>query len=127
MVTIIAYFALAGFGWLALFQIALALGTPWGNMAWGGARRVLPPALRLGSLAVAVLAVFGVAVALQAGDIAQMGLPRDVLRPALGAFAILFSVSFVGNALSRSRVERRHGVPLTITLALSSALLFVLL
>jgi hypothetical protein len=126
MVTIIAYFALAGFGWLAMFQIALSLGTPWGNMAWGGTRRVLPAGLRLASAVVALLAIFGAAVALQAGGIAEMGLPDVVLRPALGAFAVLFAMSFVGNALSSSRAERRQGVPLTIDLALSCGALFFL-
>jgi len=126
MVTIIAYFALAGFGWLALFQIALAVGTPWGNMAWGGTHRVLPPALRIGSMIVALLSVFGVAVALQVGNIAQMSLPQVVLRPALGAFAVLFAMSFVANALSSSRAERRQGIPLTLVLTISCGLLFFL-
>lgn len=52
--------------------------------------------------------------------------PQVVLRPALGAFAVLFGRSLVGNSLSSSRAERRQGVPLTLVLSISCALLFFL-
>lgn len=115
--------ALAGFAWLTLFQLLLAAGLPLGRMAWGGAHRVLPRGLRLASLASAGLAGLGVAAAAQASGLATTGLPEVVLRPLFASFALLFGLSLIGNAASSSRVERLHGVPLTILLAGCSAVL----
>lgn len=115
--------ALAGFGWLTLFQLLLAAGLPLGRMAWGGTHRVLPQGLRLASLASAGLALVGAAAAAQASGLGPALLPEIVLRPLLGAMAVLFGMSFIGNAASSSRIERLHGVPLTILLAGSCAVL----
>lgn len=126
MTTVVAYLALAGFGWLAMFQFALAFGTPWGNMAWGGTARVLSPALRWASLVSALVATFGVALALDVGNIVDLPIPGVLIRPALGAFAVLFALSFLANLKSNSRVERRHGIPLSALLTVSCAILFLI-
>lgn len=55
---------------VAVFQIALAAGAPWGRLAWGGAYEVLPAKLRIGSLVsvlIHVLAVLSLLIALGAG------------------------------------------------------------
>jgi hypothetical protein len=105
------------FAGLALFQIALALGAPWGRLAWGGAHEgVLPDRLRLASLAALVPILAGLAAALRAGGWLDWPGP-GVATGLLYALAALFAVSFVGNALSRSPAERRMGVPLTLALA----------
>lgn len=112
----LAWAGLAAFGWLTLFQLLLAAGLPLGAMAWGGAHRVLPGHLRLASLASAVLCGVGAALMAQAAGLVT-AVPQWVMRPALWAFAMLFVLSFFGNALSQSRIERWHGVPLTVLLA----------
>lgn len=116
---------LVAFGWLALFQLLLALGAPLGHMAWGGARRVLPGHLRAASLFSMGLALLGAATVGQASGLGPELLPEVFVRPLLGAFVAVFVLSLVGNAASRSRVERLHGVPLTILLAGSCAVLFL--
>ncbi len=45
--------AAVGFAGVAMFQIALAAGVPWGVAAWGGQPAQLPTTLRLASGAVA--------------------------------------------------------------------------
>ncbi|UOY02949.1 hypothetical protein [Blastococcus sp. PRF04-17] len=45
-------------GALAVFQIGLVLGRPWGRLAWGGGHRVLPTGYRIGSaISVVIYAV----------------------------------------------------------------------
>ncbi len=119
MTLVLGYLGLAGFLWLALFQTGLALGLPFGHLAWGGANRVLPAQLRWASLAVVPVAFLGALVVAQAADMGPDWLPDAWLRPLLIGFAALFALSFLGNAISQSRVERWHGVPLTLVLCLS--------
>jgi hypothetical protein len=114
---------LAGFLWLATLQTLLALGLPFGRLAWGGAHRRLPGRLRAASLAVVPLALLGAATVAQAAGIGPGGLPPAAVRPILGSFTLLFALSFVGNAVSRSRAERLHGVPLSLLLASSTGML----
>ena len=117
--SVIGWVGLLGFVWLTVFQLLLAAGAPLGHMAWGGAERVLSPGRRVASLASAVLALSGVV-----GLGQWLGLwavaPDWIVRPYLDFLAALFTVSFVGNAMTHSRIERLHGVPLTIVLAVSS-------
>lgn len=99
------------------FQIALALGAPWGEYAMGGAvRGRFPPALR------AVAVVQAVALAILAlivlghvgiGPLATAGMPIWV-AVATSALAVLL------NAASRSGGERRIWVPVSLVLLVSS-------
>lgn len=113
--TLAAWAGAAAFSWLAVFQTLLALGLPLGRLAWGGAAARLTLAQRLASLAVVPLAGLGAVACLQV-----LGWAAPVreawLGPLLWGFAGLFAVSFVGNALSSSRPERLHGVPLALIL-----------
>lgn len=93
---------------VAAFQIALALGAPWGAAAWGGAHLgVLPGRLRAASTAGAVawVGAAGVAAGVVGGDTAR----RRVLRGATG-FA---GLGVLLNAASPTRIERAIWVPLT--------------
>jgi hypothetical protein len=121
--TVAGYLGVAGFAWLTLFQLGLVAGLPYGRMSWGGTHRVLPGRLRVASLFSAVLAVLGGLAVGQASGLGPDILPGVVVRPLLGALAALFALSFVGNAASKSRIERLHGVPLTIILVGSCAVL----
>ena len=104
------------FAALGVFQTALALGAPWGRLAWGGTHEgALPRRLRVASAAALLPVVAGLVAALRAGG--WLAWPGAGLAAAtLYALAALFGLSFVGNALSQSRAERRMGVPLTLAL-----------
>ncbi len=117
MIAFAGYLGAAGFAWLILFQLGLAAGLPYGHMAWGGGARKLPAPLRLASLASAALAGVGVIAVLQAAGLIAPVISLIPPKLLLGALALLFSLSLVGNALSQSRAERLHGVPLTLILA----------
>lgn len=73
-----AVVAAAGFVAVSIFQMALALGAPWGRLAWGGQHRRLPPKLRIGSGVAALLIVIFAAVILGRGG-RTVGPMEDVL------------------------------------------------
>ena len=126
MVTALGYLGLAGFLWLAVFQVALALGAPIGRMAWRGQYRVVPVRLRWASAASALLVLAGALTVAQAAWIGGAVLPEIMIRPLLWAFAALFALSVVGNAMSDSRIERLHGVPVTLILVIATGGLAIL-
>ena len=99
-----------------VFQIALACGAPWGRLAWGGAHRVLPRRLRIGSLTSVVLYVaFAVLLLSRTGV-----LPGGDSAPVIVLTWVLFGYSVVGvvlNGISRSRAERWTMTPMCAMLA----------
>lgn len=105
---------------VVLFQIALALGAPWGAYAMGGTfPGRYPPAMRVAAVGqAALLAVVSVAVLSEAGII----LP-SVSRalPWLIWVAVAFSgVSVVLNTITPSAGERRIWVPVAVVMLVSS-------
>ncbi len=104
---------------LAVFQLALVLGAPLGHFAWGGAHRVLPPRLRVGSAVSIVIYAIIVALALD-----RVGLV-DVVPDAVSTVGmwIVFAYFVLGiplNAISRSRPERYTMTPVVTVLAILS-------
>ncbi|KRA23190.1 hypothetical protein ASD65_01205 [Microbacterium sp. Root61] len=109
-------------GLLAIFQLALALGAPWGRFAWGGQHRVLPTRLRIGSLVAIVIYAAVVVIAydrLGAIDV----FPEGFSIVAMWVVVAYFALGIVMNALSRSKPERYAMVPISIVLAILSFLI----
>lgn len=116
-----AYALTAILGVLAVFQLALALGAPIGHFAWGGAHRVLPARLRIGSL---VSIVIYAIIALLALDCAGV---VDVVPDAVSTVGmwVVFGYLVLGtglNAISRSKLERYTMAPVSAVLAVLSLL-----
>jgi len=93
----------AGF---ALFQIALALGAPFGQIAWGGSSAVLPAALRWTSLGAAVYLLLAAAVMeVRAGDWG-----RELPKPPFLIFNIFLAsqlaLNTVANLATKTDGER---------------------
>jgi hypothetical protein len=102
------------------FQVALALGAPWGAYAMGGriAGR-LPPAMRVAALVQAVVLGVLALVVLSFAGLAVPSLARDF--PMLAWLAVAVSAaSVVMNAISRSPGERRTWVPVGLLMLASS-------
>lgn len=54
---------------VAVFQLALIAGRPWGRLAWGGAHVVLPTNLRISSaVSIGIYALIAAAMLDRAGD-----------------------------------------------------------
>jgi len=122
-ITIVAalVFAVAAGGVIA-FQLALAMGAPWGRYAMGGTiPGRFPPPMRVAAVVQAAL----IAV-LAAGVLSTAGLVLpDLARayPWLAWVAVVVSTLAVFlNAISRSAGERRIWVPVAAVLLLSSLL-----
>jgi hypothetical protein len=107
-------------GVVVLFQLALALGAPWGGLAMGGAfPGAYPPAMRVAALAqIVVLVVIGLVVLARAGLV----LPR--WRPAarwlVWIVVGLTAVGVVLNLITPSPLERLIWAPVTALLFLAS-------
>jgi hypothetical protein len=107
------------------FQIALAIGMPWGRYAMGGAHPgTLPPRLRVAAVAQAVVrAALAAVVAARAGLI-DLPILAGLTWPIWLVVAIA-AVSLVLNALSRSAGERRVWVPVAIVLLATSLIVAI--
>lgn len=92
-----------------VFQLALAIGAPWGAAAWGGRYLgVLPPRLRWAS-AFAGLIVYPwiILLVVDAGEVIELNLvDRDAGAVVLWALTGLFSLGALANLASRSRIEK---------------------
>jgi hypothetical protein len=102
------------------FQVALALGAPWGAYAMGGAfPGRYPPRMRVAAAAQAVLlAVLALIVLASAG---LLDVPIISGLPSLIWLVVVFSaVSLALNAISRSAGERRIWVPVALVMLGSS-------
>jgi len=108
-------------GLLALFQLALAFGAPWGRLAWGGQHRVLPVRQRVGRImSVALYALFAVILLAAAGVLP--GIPAVVA--AVGSWVVLavFALGILANAASKSPPERAVMTPVNTVLAVLTLL-----
>jgi len=110
---------------LTLFQLALALGAPWGRFAWGGRHSgVLPTGYRVAS-AVAVLpyAFMAMLAADRAGVIEVV--PDGVARVGMWVVFGLLALGVLMNAISRSKPERYTMTPVTFVLAVAALLIAI--
>lgn len=114
-------YAIVSFGVVA-FQIALAAGAPWGELAMGGAfPGQFPPELRVAALIQAALLVgLAVVVLARGGLILPKALP--VTRWLIWFVVAFATLSFVLNLITPSAGERAIWAPTALLLLVSSAI-----
>ncbi|PZQ87444.1 MAG: hypothetical protein DI534_14645 [Leifsonia xyli] len=106
---------------LVAFQLALALGAPWGRAAYGGQSAELPTALRVSSaVAVVVWSALALVVLRRAGVIGWSPLPDGWLPVAIWVVVALAAVAIVMNAITPSALERAIWLPFAILLFAST-------
>ena len=114
--------ACAVLGALAVLQICVAAGAPWGRVVWGGQHRVLPRRLRVGSaVSVALYAGFAWVLLSRAGVLP--GGDSLVVRILTWVLFAYFVVGIGMNAISRSRVERLTMTPVCVVLAAATLII----
>jgi hypothetical protein len=102
---------------LAVLQLLVVVGKPYGRLVWGGAHRVLPAKLRIGSVVAIILYVTFTLVLLdRSGLLSVFGSRAFRVLAAWVLFAYL-AIGIVLNAISRSRPERFTMTPVTAVLA----------
>jgi hypothetical protein len=116
MVTVAAALACLVLGALAVFQLLLALGAPLGRFAWGGQHRVLPTALRAGSVVSIAIYALLATVVLARADLVSPGVPVGVVRTATWVIVAYLLLGAGLNLTSRSKPERAVMSPVTAVL-----------
>lgn len=113
-----ALLATVGFVVLAAFQLALALGTPWGRAAWGGKTSVLPSNLRVASGVSVVVWLLAALIVLDRAGAPIIDLPDVLTAPLTWVLVPLLVVGALMNFASSSPYERFGWAPLALVLAL---------
>ncbi len=105
---------------VSLFQLALALGVSWGEMAMGGKfHGRLPPKLRFAAVFQLLLIILSAIIVLVRAKlclIEYFQLSRSLIWLVVG----LFLISLVLNSITSSKKERLLGVPFALILSISS-------
>jgi hypothetical protein len=113
-------YAVAVLGVIA-FQLALAIGAPWGSYAMGGAfPGRFPRPMRIAAVVQAALLAVTIAVVVSRAGL-MLATWSDAARWAIWGVVVIAAIGVVLNAASRSAGERRIWVPVTVVM-LASAL-----
>jgi hypothetical protein len=99
-------------GVLAIFQVLLAFGVPLGRFAWGGQHRVLPMALRMGSVTSIAIYAMAAAVIAARADLISLNVSDSVIEVTTWVATGYFSLGILLNLASRSKPERMVMTPL---------------
>ena len=113
-----AVMAAVGFVLVASFQVALALGAPWGKAAWGGAHERLPNGLRIASSFAGVLWLAAALVVLARAGYEWSPLPFSVARWGTWVLVGMLLLGTLMNLASRSRLERLIQTPIAAILSI---------
>lgn len=103
---------------MAVMQVLVASGRPYGAFVYGGQHRTLPLGLRVMS-AVAVVLYGAIATILFARAGVLPGQETAFVRVTTWALFAFFTVGIAMNAISRSRPERLTATPACVVLSLA--------
>jgi hypothetical protein len=107
---------------LAGFQACLALGAPWGRLAWGGRHDgVLPAGLRVASAVSIVLYAGFAAMLADRADLAHV-MADGVSRVGVWGLVGYFGLGVLMNGISRSPGERAVMTPTVLVLGICAVL-----
>lgn len=109
-----AWIGVFGFLGMGIFQLILALGYPYGKLAWGGFYEKLPVSLRIGSGIAILIYVYGMIILLESAQIIQLLNNPKLIEYSVWIFAALFGLSTIGNLQSKSDLEKRVMTPIGI-------------
>jgi len=107
-----------GFFGLICFQMLLALGFPFGQAAWGGKYKNLPPSLRIASLFSVVIFVFALICVLEKTEVFSVFNSPTVVTYGVWIFTAFLGLNTISNFISRSKWEKRIMTPIALTLGL---------
>ncbi len=106
---------------LAVLQVLVAAGRPYGRLVWGGQHETLPRTLRIGSvISVGLYAAMALVAIARAG---AFGMPGTGIVVAAWVLVGYFALGILMNGISRSRPERAVMTPVCAVLAACSLVL----
>lgn len=109
-----AWIGVFGFFGMGILQFLLALGFPYGKLAWGGFYEKLPVSLRIGSGVAILIYGYGSIVLLESAKTIQFLNNPELVEYSVWIFAALFALSTIGNLQSKSELETRIMTPIGI-------------
>lgn len=111
-------------GLLVVFQLALAIGAPWGAAAYGGGHPdVLPLGLRINSLVFGLVLYPAVMLyVLDAGGVFDTEWLPGSRSVVMWVLVVFFALGTLANFASRSRIERWWG-PVSLALAIGCGMI----
>ena len=113
-----AVVAAAGFAVFATFQLALAVGAPFGEAAYGGTHMDLPAGLRIASAVAAIVYCLAALVVLRRGGYRGPLISTRVARVGTWMLAGLMSLGALVNFASPSDWERFGWGPFALVLGI---------
>lgn len=124
MASLAAFYVVAcGFAIVSLFQLALALGAPWGSLAMGGRfPGRYPPAMRV--VCLFMIALYAVMALVLAARV-ELAMPQwfALSRTLTWVIVVIMALGVVGNLATRSVWERRIWAPVAIVLLVCSVVI----
>ncbi len=106
--------AIITFG-MAVLQLCLTLGAPFGEYVLGGRNKVLPPKMRFVSGTFSFVFIFIGLVYLQSGKVAYLGLGSMLVNVVVIINTIFLAYAIVGNGvLTKSKKEKYLMTPLSV-------------
>jgi hypothetical protein len=102
---------------IAIFQVLLAIGLPFGRAAWGGTHRVLPPRLRIASVFSSLLLGLAAWIVLARTDVVRIPWQPSAVRAGTWFVFSFLTLNTVGNFASKSRIERTLMTPVPFVCA----------
>ncbi|MGO3147556.1 MAG: hypothetical protein ACTIJ6_07740 [Leucobacter sp.] len=120
MIAVLTFVLLIGL--LALFQLALVCGAPWGRFAWGGQHTgKLPSRFRIASgVAILIYALIAM-IALTRVSLVHV-LPSALAYVGMWVVFVYLVLGVLMNAISRSKAERFTMTPVALVLAVLALL-----
>lgn len=109
-----AWIGVLGFLGMGIFQFLLALGYPYGRLAWGGFYETLSASLRIGSGVAIAIYGYGIIILLESTQIIQLLNKPELVEYSVWIFVALFGLSTVGNLQSKSELEKKVMTPVGI-------------
>lgn len=114
--TYFAYLFSALIAFVVLFQFALALGAPWGEMAMGGKYPGrLPPRMRIAALIQVVVLIFVVLIVLTRAGVV-LNEYSALSKSAIWGVVLFSLIGAVLNTITPSKKERKLWAPVAIVL-----------
>lgn len=103
---------------LTIFQMLLIAGYPLGNYAWGGAHRILPRNLRIGSVSSIAIYAFIASIVLDCVGIIFIYENSFIGNSGIWILVVYFGLGIFLNGISRSKKERLVMTPIVTILFL---------
>lgn len=117
--------AIITFG-MALLQLSLTLGAPFGEYALGGLNKVLPIKMRFVSGAFTFIFIFVSMAYLQRGNILYIGFSSVLVNVIVIINTVFLTYAIVGNSMiTKSKKEKYLMTPLSIVQFICSVIAFL--